>query len=197
MQRGRRRISVMKERQKGREKKKRLKMRKRDYSPSKNNSREEYSLICVTVHRNRKIMCYLYTSILRRVSTLPIYHRLWTTHDRYLEKPKSVISPHVEAETRRLSLEYIYIFASWMSNRSENTFRKLCGKEKKKKEKYMRYRSTEKSHTCKLSERKKKNRRAHAHGCTYQSFSRGKKKERNENEKERKKRKKLLIFFFF
>lgn len=134
MQRGRRRISVMKERQKGREKKKRLKMRKRDYSPSKNNSREEYSLICVTVHRNRKIMCYLYTSILRRVSTLPIYHRLWTTHDRYLEKPKSVISPHVEAETRRLSLEYIYIcFVDVESKRKYVS--KIVWKRKKKKRK--------------------------------------------------------------
>lgn len=75
-----------------------------------------------------------------------------------------------------------------MSNRNENTFRKLCGKEKKKKEKYMRYRSTEKSHTCKLSEREKKKTVEHTHTAVHIRVFRGEKK-RKETKMRKKERK--------
>lgn len=96
-----------------------------------------------------------------------------------------------------VSLSNIYIFASWMSNRNENTFRKLCGKEKKKKEKYMRYRSTEKSHTCKLSEREKKKTVEHTHTAVHIRVFRGEKKRKETKMRKKERKEKTFDLFFF
>lgn len=130
MQRGRRRISVMKERQKGREKKKDWKCEKEIILPRRiirgKSILWSASLCIVTVR-----LCVIYIRASSEGS--PLY-QFTTVYDRYLEKPKSVISPHVEAETRRLSLEYIYIcFVDVESKRKYVS--KIVWKRKKKKRK--------------------------------------------------------------